>query len=103
MDDKVEMIRTNQNSFINVKTQKYMAQMKNMTETQNRYKDSQNTYSNRIQHAYEEADDARETSTILEQEKEFLVNQLQHISAEELGMLDKLESLSGKNATMYNV
>ena len=37
-----------------------------------RYKNAQDVYSDRIRDAYEEADDAKDMSAILEQEKEFL-------------------------------
>ena len=77
--------------------------MKNMTDEQQRYRNTQDTYSNRIRTAYNEADGAKDVSAILEQEKQYLVDQLQHISAEELGMLDKLESLSNQNANIYNI
>lgn len=40
--------------------------MKNMTDTQSRYQNSQDKYSNRIRNAYEEADGAKDMSAILE-------------------------------------
>ena len=56
--DKTHSIRENQNSFINVKASKYMAHMKTMTESQMRYKTTQEFYTDRINNAIDEADNA---------------------------------------------
>ena len=70
------MIRLNQNSFINVKAGKYMAHLKTMTDEQMRYKTTQDFYTERIAGCLDDADDIRNISAILEEEKNDLVDQL---------------------------